>query len=221
MEEEQYVAYRKFISAEEAEPIAELFKLHNIKYLLEDYKAILGYPYVFSNKDEVEIKILPEQFEMADKLLEDEAKEAIHDLPADHYLFTFTYEELWEVLEKPFDWPEEDYLLAQQLLKQRGETVSQSVLDNLRTEYLEELKKPESISTLLTIVGFASASFGGILGIFIGLIILSGKKTIPTGEKVYAYDNESRQKGRLMILVGSIVAIIALIYLCAQYSSRA
>lgn len=218
--EEQYVAYRKFLTEEEAEPMAELFKLHNIKYTLEKFKPMLGYPYVFSRPEGVELKISPEQFQAADKLLEEEAAKVISQLPSDYYLFSFSDDELYEVLEKPFDWTEEDTLLAQHLLSERGQPVSAEDIYKMKQECLEELRKPNKAETGMVTIGFAAAFMGGIVGVIIGYIVNSGKKALPNGEQVYTYDAKTRENGRLMFYTGIIMLIVEVIAVCIKYGNK-
>jgi hypothetical protein len=235
MVEDEYLVYRKFFSIEEAEPILQLLKEKGVDYRTNNYNSNIGSTFASTNNpNQIELKLLPDQFVLVDNILEQEAKNTIDSLPKDYYLFGFNDDELIEVLEKPFEWTKEDYLLSQQLLAKRGKAISQESLDDLREKYLDELRKPEKSNMLWNIVGYMSSIGGttlaiftgwqvsglilrvgicivGSLGLFIGWHLMYAKKVLPNGEYFFVYDSKSRFTGRIMFYLGILSPLVSLL----------
>jgi len=57
------------------------------------------------------------------------------------------------------------------------------------------------------IPGYLFAILGGLIGIFIGVHLMSGKITLPDGTKVKKFNQSSRTQGTIMLIIG-IIAII-------------
>jgi hypothetical protein len=62
------------------------------------------------------------------------------------------------------------------------------------------------------IVGYITAFLGGVLGIFIGWHLLSFKKTLPDGQRVYEYDTNARKHGQKILIIGIVCLTFGLCY---------
>jgi len=217
-EEKEYRVYKKFFSVEEAEPLLELLKQKGIDYQTSSFNSNIGSTFASTNDpNTLEVMLLPDQFEVVDAILEKEAAQAVETLPADHYMRSFTDDELMEVLEKPDEWTKEDYLIAQQLLRQHGKMISQTMLDDLWNKRMELLSTPEKGSSFWNIVGYLSAFCGGFLGILMGWYMMSSKKTLPTGKSVFVYDSPTRISGRQMFYIGIASLLVCLVYIFVHF----
>ncbi|MFN6943330.1 MAG: hypothetical protein ACK4ND_00170 [Cytophagaceae bacterium] len=184
-------------------------RLHEIgiEYILEDNSAAVDITFsANTSQNEVQLKIKQEDFEKANKLLESESEIPLADLDKNHYLFSFSNEELYEILLKKDEWSAFDYKLAQKILAGRGQKITPEELEGLRKKRLEDLSKPENLQNQWIIIGYLLAVAGGIIGIFIGYYLWTLKKTLPTGEKVYVYNEENRKDGKNIFIIGIIVA---------------
>jgi len=110
-------------------------------------------------------------------------------------------------------------LLAQRILQERGVAVSRSELDRMREDRMQALKKNKwNISLPLTA---ALTCFG--IGFFIlqlacwscgtltGWYIWKGKRTLPHGEKSYAFSPKARDTGMVLFAVGCILVFTSLV----------
>lgn len=122
----------------------------------------------------------------------------------------FSDEELLDVIKKPDEWSEEDVILAQKLLGNRGKAVSDEVVDAYRAKRLEEVRKPKFGGYASIIISYIFALLGGLIGIFLAASLL-GKKRIFNGEKVNIYDKSTRVNASIVIVIAliDILAIIA------------
>lgn len=209
MTKENFLTYQKFINKDAAIELAEILKSNNINYLIEDHSA--PFEPTFVNNEltkEYRIKILQKDFSKADSLLLKISMTEIENVDEDHYLFEFSDEELMEILSKSDEWSKFDYLLAQKILKHRGHEVNDKLLQSLRKQRIEELAKPGDNQNAWIIVGYISALLGGLLGIFIGWHLLSHKKTLPNGERVYGYSVGDRKHGKRILILGFVFLFI-------------
>lgn len=210
----ELVTYKKFKTEEEAIPLLDILKLNEISYETENIASAVDITFTGGTEleDKIAIKLKATDFERVDSLFHKIAVDNLDLVDKDHYLFDFTNEELYEVLENYNEWSKADFLLAQKLLNDRGQGVSDEDVQELRNKKIESLRKAEKGHRGWLIFGFISAIFGGLLGICIGYHHFKFKKTIPTGERVYAYDVQTRKRGLQIFYVG-IVALIFWIFI--------
>ena len=207
---EEFVAYRKFSLLPAAEDMIELLKKNNIPYEFEDNSpsADLSATYGSVPQSEFIVKIMKEDFSKTDTLLEKEALEIIPTLDKEYYLFSFTNDELYDVIENYDKWNTVDFILAQQILRERGEVLTDEVTIEKKERRIRDLAEPESAMQGWIFIGYISAVLGGVLGMFIGYHHWKFKKRLPNGERVFTYDEISREKGRILFYTGAFFFII-------------
>ena len=118
---EPFVVFKSYNDPELASALAEFLGNEQIPYEIEDTSSRLD-PVIIgtSLEPDIRIKIRPKDFEQAHAILERQSKLFVESVGKDHYLFTFSNNELVEIIENPFEWGELDYQLAQKILKERG-----------------------------------------------------------------------------------------------------
>jgi hypothetical protein len=217
---DELITLKKFNTLEEASSVIELLEKNNIGYNLD--KQNTSSDIVFAGNtlgSELHLCIKPEDYESAQELLKGLTEINIEDLDKDYYLFTFSETELSEILQKPDEWSYNDYLWAQEILKQRGKEVDISTIENWKKKRLELLATPDKISNKYLVTAYLFCLLGGFIGFFMGTHIINYNKTLPNGQKVFAYDEESRNKGLNIKRIGGIsfllwivLILIVLIY---------
>lgn len=164
-----------------------------------------------NNKIENEIQLLisPKDFEAADELLE----KSVNELPdKEHYLYSFTTEELYEVLARPDEWNPFDYKLSQKILLERGEEITPGLIQEYKYSRIKELEKPEKRQIGWIITGYIFSFLGGFIGILIGWFIANLRKTLPDGRKVSTFQKADRLHGRIIFFLGIMILTIVLLY---------
>jgi hypothetical protein len=208
---QKFLTFQKFNSKDLVAPLVHLLEENNIAYTVEntagrfDPSSLNGNP-----NEEYSVKIHPENFDVANQLLIDTAKQSIQG-HENHYLKKFSDTELYDILLKPDEWSRNDYVLAQIILKERGKEVNDELLSALRKQRIEDLSRPEPGQKTWIIFGYISVLLGGLLGVFIGLHLYTYKKTLPDGKRVYAYTLNDRNHGYIMFLSGIALFIFWLI----------
>ncbi|WP_291153313.1 hypothetical protein [Flavobacterium sp. UBA7680] len=210
---EEFITFEKFNDKHSAEELGQILKETNIEYLLENNS--LSFDPTFANNGfgtEYCLKIKKEDFKKANEILLKKSEKEINEIEKDYYLFTFSDEELIEVVSKSDEWNKFDVTLAKKLLKEKGIDISEERIKKIEEQRILELSKPEENHKGFLILGYISAFFGGIWALFIGWHLLTYKKTLPNGNRVYAYSKEDRKHGNRILIIGIIFSILWLLY---------
>ena len=207
-----FITFQKFTSKEAASDLIQLLQDNNIEYEIVDNSFSVDLTFGGDRQSEKEIKLQQSDFLKVNQLLDKNAEDNIKNIDRDHYLFEFNNEELTEIIQKPDEWSKEDYLIAKNILKTKGINLSEDKLEELKQERINELSKPESGDTLWTILGYLFSLLGGFLGVFIGWHLMTFKKTLPNGQKVYNYTDRARFHGQIIFILGLLCMIGWIIY---------
>ncbi len=203
-----FLIFKKVNDEGYAKELGMLLKETNIKYLLEETSEFVP---IFSTGQltrEFTIKLRKEDFSKAESLLFEISRKQLEDVEKDYHLFSFTDEELMEIVAQPDEWNQFDFLLAQNILRERGKGINTETIDSLKKQRLKELAKPEENQKLWIYIGYIVAILGGLLSIFIGWHLLSYKKTLPDGNRVYGYSASDRKHGNKIFILGIISFIV-------------
>ena len=154
------------------------------------------------------VRIAPTDFTKASDELHHFYEQRLNLVPDDYYLFSFTDEELEEILRKPDEWGDLDYALANHMLHRRGKGLSDEQIHMLRAKRYESLSKPEveEAGEFLT-WGYVLSILGGFLGSLIGWHLMNSQKTLPDGKRLPRYPEAARAHGRRIFWLGIIVTI--------------
>ena len=211
MNNKEYLQFQKFNSYEQAVEMADMLSRNGITSVLDE---VPGMAYVLSSNPEKEyhIKLLSSDFEKANSFLLAQSARQIESVDKNYYLNRFTDDELMEIICKPDEWNEFDFLYAQKILKERGEEISPAKLAQLQTERLNYLAKPETVSMPWIVLGYAIGLLGGAIAIFSGWHLLRHKKTLPNGKQVPSYSQASRKHGMIMMVTGMLCLIGWVVY---------
>lgn len=210
---EEFVAFQKFNNQNSAIDLGNLLKNNEIDFLIENISINLD-PVLSNNHfgNEYCVKLKGKDFEKAITILSEIAKSELNEVENDHYLFSFSDEELIDLISKSDEWSKFDVELAKQLLKERGKEVSEEQILEIQKQRLLELSKPEDGQNIYIIIGYVCAFLGGLLGLFIGWHLLTYKKTLPNGSRIYAYSEIDRKHGNKIVIIGVIFLIFWVFY---------
>lgn len=209
---EPFLLFQSFNDPELAREVGDRLKVHDISFQIEDTSSPIDPVIIGSGLDpDIRIKLKQRDFEKAHSILESYYDTAIESVDKDYYLFEFTDEELYEILEKKDEWGYFDYKLAEKILKSRGKEVDFDKLESIRSARMQEISKPEKVKESWIIVGYVLAIFFGLIGIFYGLTILTMKKTLPDGQRVNSYHEDSRRHAKNILILSSIMMVAGIL----------
>jgi len=205
----KFLTYRQFPEREQADNFAAVLKENDIPFTIvedrDNLDAIYGdrqFQRMFL------VKVRDIDFSRTEKVMLEKNQQSLNDVETDHYLFSFTDEELYDILAKRDEWNEFDFLLAQKILRDRGHEVNEAMITTLRTKRIEELAQPVRDHGAWIYIGYISAFFGGLLGILLGWHLNTFKKTLPDGRRVYAYTAKDRKHGSTILIMGIVMFVI-------------
>ncbi|WP_196890449.1 hypothetical protein [Aureivirga marina] len=207
--DKEFRSFKKFQTVNQAKEVEELLKENHIESIVTDDTPPVDITFSGSTLQySAEIKIKEEDFKRAEVILKEHAENDLDKISKDYYLFQFTDEELYDVLLKYDEWNEFDYLLAQKILKDRGRKVDLKLIDGLKRQRMLDLGKPEKSDKSWIAVGYILSLVGGIFGLIIGYSLMNSKKTLPNGQRVYAYSKEDRNHGVKIFYLGIIMLFL-------------
>ncbi|GAA4072242.1 hypothetical protein GCM10022389_16930 [Flavobacterium cheonanense] len=73
------------------------------------------------------------------------------------------------------------------------------------------MAKPEENQKPWIVAGYIFALLGGFFGIIIGYVLMRSKKNLPNGQRVYSYNTNDRQQGKMIFYIGIILLPIYII----------
>ena len=218
MNEDDFSIFKRFPVLELAEETAKILNDAGIKTIIADNVPPVDITFSGSTlQHEIEVRVLPADFPQAEAILQERAEQLIEEVDEDYYLFSYTDDELYKILEKPDEWGEINYVLAQQILKKRGKEIGKEQIDNFKKERIEELAQPEKNQQGWVVAGYIFAFVGGLAGLVIGWALWKAKKTLPDGSKVYSYSEKDRNQGKYIFYIGIIVLPIILFFKAVPY----
>ncbi|WP_256012246.1 hypothetical protein [Desertivirga xinjiangensis] len=206
----KYIQYRCFNDPALAEELTETLNSNNISFITENNTS--SFDLTFSNNaltQEYIIKLKSEDFDRANELLKKIAEKEIKGIDQDHYLYTFTDDELIDIVKKPDEWNSLDYELALKLLKERGVEVD---LNSIRQERIAELLKPEVSQKTWIIIGYIFVVIVPLITLLVGYFLMNQKKTLPNGERIYSYSDQDRKQGRNLFILGILAVGVGVLY---------
>jgi hypothetical protein len=210
----EFITYQKFNDPALADELGGQLDNHQIKYFIEEESRPFDPTYSFNEAavTQYAVKIKSEDFEKVNQLLKDDENEDVTEIGKDYYLYSFTDDELMEVITKADEWSPFDVVLARKLLAEKGKNLTDEAISAINEKRIEALKVPEPPQTYWIVIGYIGALIGGLLGIFIGWYLTTYKKTLPNGERVYEYNEKDRKQGRVIFYIGIVVLTVAIIY---------
>ncbi|HZY38991.1 MAG TPA: hypothetical protein VFE53_20160 [Mucilaginibacter sp.] len=228
--EPEFITYQKFDDIVLAEALIDLLEENEIAYETEEEAFRFDPSLVLSNaKKEYAVKIKGDDFGRVTQLLQANEAENIDGVEQDYYLFSFTDEELMEVVTKADEWSAFDVVLAKKILADRGKPISDDIIEKIEEQRIEELKTPEPPQTFWVTIGYVIAFtsivlpfFICVIGLFIGWYLSSFKKTLPDGERVFGYTEKDRRNGKRIFYLSIIIFFlnIAVLILYNVYFNR-
>ncbi len=184
-----------------------------------------------SSMPDYSLKILSSDFVKAQHYLEDYYSKEVGEVDADYYLFSFTEEELLDIMNNPSEWGPFDFQLAKKILKDKGITFKEAEVGVLSSANITRQAKKENgrgliiIAYIFTIfvalailLMFINKQYNFPYSIFLAMLASSqlawGKKTLPNGEQVWVFNEKERITGKnlfftcLVLLAVTVLMIL-------------
>jgi hypothetical protein len=218
---EEFVNYKSFNDKAVAMELYEKLRQEGVPVEWESSVGIFDVS--FANDEFMHlyyVKLRKQDFERADAILMEFVKQKNEKPKEGYYLYSFSNEELIDVLKNPLEWNEYDRYWAGRLLQERNIAVREEEFAYTKTENIDELRKPwkaSKIWLLLPLVLFSWALytvyfFPAALCIFIGAYIAFSKKTLPNGDRVRAFSDDNWFLGILVMVAGILFTTFCMLF---------
>jgi len=206
-----YEVFHSFYSEEDALAMQKLLSEKGITCKVEKSKQLADKIFIGDAAEpSLHLKMRVPDFTRAHEILDKEIRENISSLESDYYLYDFSNDELMEVIKKPDEWSAQDFVIAQKILADRGNNLSQKEVDTLKSERYRELKAPEKEGVWWIILGYFLAIFFGPAGLFFGIFLTTARKMLPDGNKVMLYEDKIRLHGKVIAAISAAIIILAI-----------
>jgi hypothetical protein len=211
-----FVTYRSYNDKALANDLCRRLSELGIEFDWESTEGL--FDATFANNDILQmyyVRIRPADFARADAALKDEVA-AENQAPAPgYYLYTFTIDELKDVLAKPDEWNDYDRYWAGRLLAEQGVKIDEQQQQEANAKRLAELKRPWVVDKAWIFCALAALVSGffflhpylTITALFLSGYIAFSKKTMPNGERVPAFSYTDRLAGEIILAMSIVVAI--------------
>lgn len=127
-----FTTFKKFSDENRARELKRFLNENKINSFLTDNISSLGSNFSNSLLHEFKVKIKSTDYESALMLYEERIERMLREVEGDHYLFSYTDKELYEILLGSEDGSEFEYRLSKRLLQERGKSVDGEFLESLR-----------------------------------------------------------------------------------------
>ena len=202
---DDFQTFQKFNDPQLADTMCELLRSQGVdcKVVNETSKFDVTFA---NNKFEptIYLKVRSDEFVRAHASLEAYYQQQLDTLEPDYYLFSFSDDELLEIIQRPDEWGDLDHALAKRLLADHGKPVTAQQEATFQRQRLEVLSRPETTHPYWIFLGYVAAIAGGFVGFFIGYTFAFLKKILPDGSRVFIYSPRERRHGRRILIISAI-----------------
>ena len=210
-----FLTFRTFSDQQFAKEFTLLLSEHQIEHVLESSGSNNPLLTAAADNEQFYVKIQGVDFNKAHQALREFYARQVEQVESDYYLFSFTQEELLDLIQHPNDWSDFDYALATKLLKEQGiQEIENTVV---LPEEIPQNKRPSFTEEDL-MRGIVTSLFGGFMGAWKGWTVLTDTIILPNGEEEHAYSEPDRKRGGTLFAVGGallfayVLISIVLIY---------
>ena len=203
------IEFKTFMSLTDssvAEEMIQILKVNKIAFKIQDTSK--DFDATFANntaQDSILIMLNPNDFDKASRIMDENMQFNINEIDSLHPLFSFTIDELKDVVKNYDEWHPLDVKLAKHLLKNESITVEDSEIIDKQLQKEIKSQQPEKSNSLTLIMGYGFCIMGGLAGIGIAIFLLTGKRTMTDGSKKYIYSKSDRVHGVYMLIAGTAV----------------
>jgi len=136
-----------------ASAIADKLKAQRIVCHVEKVEPLLE-PSFFRNPVEpnIHLKVRVADLDRAHRVLEEHYEHQLQDVDPNYYLFSFSDIELLDIVAKPDEWGHFDYVLARELLAERGLPIPDETIRQMKQQRRRQLAQQSRVESFRELV---------------------------------------------------------------------
>ncbi|WEK36340.1 MAG: hypothetical protein P0Y53_02405 [Candidatus Pseudobacter hemicellulosilyticus] len=198
----EQLTYARFHTREDARLLLDVLSKLAIPYTVEEAAPILDKIYVGEQLDPmIAVKIPADQFERVNKAMIEAARPLLDELNPDYYLFSFSEQELKDVLSHPDEWNYLDQALAEKLLREQQITFEPAEIRPIAVKAIA----PMRLALPWIVVGYLLSIYYFPVGVFLYLGTRFAKRTLADGARIPMFDEYTRRHAFYMLVVNLLV----------------
>lgn len=203
----EFLTYSKFHSLPEARKFILILENAGIKFSIDHERDVLDNVYTGHSHDPmIAIKIAGDRFEHINSLLLLEAQSQLSSIDPDYYLFSFSDEELADVIHNRNEWNHFDQALAIKIMTDRKIAIPAAAQKTMEAESYD----PKHLESLWLISQYLLTVLVPYVGFIVGLATLFAYKTLKSGAKIKMYDDSTRLHAKIMLGLGAVPTFLFL-----------
>lgn len=138
------LTFQQFNDPGLASAIADTLKEQHVDCVVEKVRPLLE-PGFFRNTVEqnIHLKVRASDLEKAERALEEHYQRHLQDIDPGYYLLSFSDVELLDIMAKPDEWGHFDYVLARELLAERGLEIPPEIAEEMKRQRRRQLAREE------------------------------------------------------------------------------
>ena len=142
----QFLTFQQFNDPGLATAIADTLKEQEVDCIVEKVRPLLE-PGFFRNTVEqnIHLKVRASDLDKAERALEDHYQRHLQDIDPGYYLLSFNDMELLDIVAKPDEWGHFDYVLARELLAERGLEIPPEIAEDMKRQRRRQLAQQENM----------------------------------------------------------------------------
>lgn len=211
---DNFLTFQKFNDPQLAATMCELLRSQGVDCKVVNEAPTFDISFA-NNKFEptIHLKVPSGDFDRAHAALEKYYEQQLDTLDPDYYLFSFSDDELLDLVGHPDEWGALDYALAKQLLAKHGKPVTPQQVTAIQQQRLAELSKTEPAHARWILFAYLMGIAFCLVGFFLGFALAFSKKNLPNGEQVFLYPAGDRRHGKRIMVISTITISISLWFL--------
>ncbi len=215
------IVFKTLTNIEEAEKIGEELAIGGIAYEIESPPQLLDRNFIGEQPmPEHYIKIRPADFTRANVIVDELYRSLAATVEEDYYLFTFSAEQLQDVIRNRNEWGDLNYHLAVLLSGKKTTAATGASFNNATEETVVENMLPIPVNIWILAAGYFCLltppflyGYPAVGSLFIGWFIVGATRTTSLGVKHPVYNKTGRIHGKVMITLSIIVITCLLLIL--------
>ncbi|PUZ27783.1 hypothetical protein GA0116948_106100 [Chitinophaga costaii] len=227
--------FRRFNELASAQQFASFLRENGIPAEVENIPPLLDAVIIGQQLTaSISVKVPDNYFLQVGTLLKENIAIDIDAVEPEYYLLSFTDSELLDIIRHPDEWGDYDNALAIALLRKRGIPITGTFIESAQEKRIAQLGAPVSVKIDALIGAYLLAflcGIGWVLHYVFGMVVMAfaigtgaaflwARKTLPDGNSVPVFDEQTRRHGKRILLVALVMVPVWFILLNYFLSKR-
>jgi len=164
---DNYIEFQRFPDLNSAYELIDILEANRIPYQVDDSATRFDIANASTNpmENQVIVRIRETDFETVNQLFAKNTSQADENSGVDHYLYTFSDNDIIDVIANPEEWTELEVKIANEIFKQRGLKPTAELIKSVRKEKIQEQEKKAKETKSRFVIGYSWFLWIAILSI--------------------------------------------------------